>query len=135
MIEDSPLIEGDYGEGAYGPTILLRIHTSAGAELLKTLMMRLANSPASTSVSLVDVPGVALDAAVWALNLRVERTVHGKHLWRDSEGGFTWVGTQEDWSTAGQLVEPLVHQRGHQYLTSEIEDDALIEVSRDEHDP
>jgi hypothetical protein len=72
---------------------------------------------------------VSLAAAITELTMRVVDKAPAQHLGRDRAGGFTWSCTADEWHTVSLMVEPLLHQSGHQYLTSEIEDDAVIEVS------
>jgi hypothetical protein len=130
MRQEEPLIEGDYdSEGAYAPTILLVLRSIEGTKLLKELFDHLATAAPGTTVSLVSYPRVSLGAAIMDLNLSVTATTQARHLVRDDRGGFLWSCTNDEWQTASLLVEPLLHQRGHQYLTSEVDDDALVEVS------
>jgi hypothetical protein len=77
-------------------------------------------------------PGISIGAALWALNLRTVSSPCRKHLCRNDGGGFTWIGTPDEWRTISLMIEPLLHQHGYQYLTSEVDDDALVEVSREE---
>jgi len=133
VTEQTILVEGEYGEGAYGPTILLLLRSSEGVAYLRNIFEALAGSAEGTVVRLSDKPGISIGAALWDLKLKVVKSSLQKHLSRNDEGGFTWVGTSDDWETMSLMMEPLLDQRGHQYLTSEIEDDALIEVSRGEH--
>jgi hypothetical protein len=131
MTRMNPLVEGELGEGAFGPTILLRLASTQGATYLHSLFARLASSPIGTCVSTEDEPDVALSASIWRLCLEVIAEPRTKRLSR-TDGGFTWVGTSEDWWTTALLVEPLAQLSGHQYLTSEGVDDAIIEVSQGE---
>ena len=127
------LIEGDYAEGAYGPTILLVLSSADATNWLRATFDHLAAAPEGTDIRLDAQPEVVLGAAVMQLTLRVVDQVPDRHLVRDGSGGFTWSCTRAEWHMASLLIEPLATQVGHQYLTSEIEDDALIEVSRGEH--
>ena len=52
-----------------------------------------------------------------------------RHLVREDPNKFVWSCTSEEWYTMSLMLEPLLRQEGHQYLTSEGTDDALIEVS------
>lgn len=131
MIE-SPFVEGDYAEGAYGPTIVLVLSSADAANWLRGMFDDLAAAPEGTVIQLDAQPEVVLGAAVMRLNLRVVDRMPGRHLVRDGSGGFTWSCTRSEWHVASLLIEPLATEIGHQYLTSEIEDDALIEVSRGE---
>jgi hypothetical protein len=132
MSEESPLVEGEYGEGAYGPTIMLIAPNVDGIRYLRSIFDSLASSAEGFTIRLGEEREVVLNAALWALTLRVVADVRSCHLTRDRDGGFEWVGTPSEWHTLSQLIAPLLQQRGHQYLTSEVDDDALIEISRDE---
>ncbi|MDE3095458.1 MAG: hypothetical protein KGK07_05570 [Chloroflexota bacterium] len=47
-----------------------------------------------------------------------------------AERAFIWRCTSDAWLNLVDLLEPFVNdRRGHQYLTSEVDDDALVEVS------
>jgi len=132
MTQGEALVEGEFGGGAYGPTILLKLRSEAAATYLQSLFDRLAASPEGTSIRLEEQPGVSINAALWTLDLRVVARTRAQRLFRDDVGGFTWQGTADEWETTALLVEPLSHQAGHQYLTSEVNDDALIEASQGE---
>ena len=132
MSDVQALLEGEYGEGAYGPTIMLIVPNVAGIVCLRSIFERLASSPDGFTIRLGEERGVVLNAALWALTLRVVDNVRSRHLTHDEHGGFEWVGTQAEWRTMSQLIEPLLHRRGHHYLTSEIDDDALVELSHAE---
>src|SRR5258708_7264264 len=132
VTEQVILVEGEYGEGAFGPTILLVLQGVQGVAYLRAIFDRLADSPEGTTVCLNEDPGLSMGAALWALDLQIVPSPPRRHLFRDEEGGFTWVGTSDEWQTTSLMIEPLLHQHGHQYLTSEVEDDALVEVSHGE---
>jgi hypothetical protein len=129
MSHHGTLIEGDYGEGAFGPTILLVLLSVDATKWLRSTFGYLANAAVGTVFRLDNQPHVSIGAAVTELSLRVVDRVPARHLVRDRTGGFTWSCTAEEWETASLLVEPLLNQPGHQYLTSEVDDDALIKVS------
>ena len=134
MTPETVLVEADYAEGAYGPTILIVLRSVAGVGYLIALLEDLAKSAVGATVDLPLRPEVSVGAAVYDLTLRVVDRAPPRHLLRTATGGFEWLGTNEDWETAGLLVEPLLRQPGHQYLTSELDDDALVEVSYGEYD-
>ena len=129
MRQDVPLIEGDYAEGAYGPTILLVLLSVDGTKLLRALFDDLARGATGTRVRLDSYPGVSIGASITELTLCVAGSSQVRHLIRDQRGGFLWSCTNDEWHTASLLIEPLLHRPGHQYLTSEADDDALVEVS------
>lgn len=135
LTEPSPPIEGDFGEGAFGPTILLRLPTHAAAKYLRELFDWLATEPGGTMLNLVGHPGFSLAAAIWSFKVGVReadtsrRRTLGRRLFRDADGGFTWLGDSEEWTTTALLVDPLLRGSGFQYLTDETLDDAVVEVS------
>ena len=134
-MEKNVLVEGDYGQGAYAPTIRLTARQPEGIDLLRSVFDALGQAEPGETRQLNDEPGVELGAAIYALRLRVTATTPQPHLVRDGSGGFEWSCTAEEWRTASDLLEPLTRQRGHQYLTSEVEDHALVEVSAGELPP
>lgn len=139
VIQPSPPIEGDFGEGAFGPTILLRPPTHAAATYLRELFDWLATESGGTMLNLVGHPGFSLAAAIWSFKVGVReadtsrRRTRGRRLFRDADGGFTWLGDSEEWTTTALLVDPLIRDSGFQYLTDETLDDAIVEVSRGEY--
>lgn len=134
-METAVLVEGDYGEVTYAPTILLRAHQPEGVQLLRSVFDALAQAEPGETRQLEEEPEVELGAAVYTLRLRVTAKTSRRHLVRDGAGGFEWSCTAEEWRTTSDLLEPLTHQSGHQYLTSEVDDDALVEVSAGEAPP
>ena len=126
------LVAGEFGEGAYGPTILLKLRSPEAASYLRSIIERLVSGRPGASLRLEEDPGVSLGASLWTLNLRVVADPQLRRLSRDQEGGFTWVGTPDEWQTTSMLMEELTRESGHQYLTSEVDDDALVEVSQGE---
>jgi hypothetical protein len=132
MPEATPLILGDYGPGAYGPTIVLKLASPAAAGWLRDLL--LARAAGREPLDLVSQPDVQI-TNVEALVLRTVPAADGRcRLYRAGESSrFTWECTSDGWRALAFLIEPFVAgERGHQYLTSEHADDALIEVSHDE---
>ena len=127
--QTAPLIEGDFYEGAFGPSILLILTSRESIAFLRAIFEDRAAAPIGTVVSLVEQPGVRIGAALGELLLcRVSRRP-GKHLVRDEYDRFVWSCTADEWETMSLQLEPFLGQPGHQYLTDEVADDALIEVS------
>jgi hypothetical protein len=126
----SPLLEGDYYEGAFGPTILLILTSSVAVDWLRAMFDRMAQETIGAVVSLLDQPRVAIGAALPGLRLALVEREPDRHLVRGPDGGFTWSCTTDEWHTASLMLEPFTDgQAGHQYLTSEVDDDAIIEIS------
>lgn len=129
MSSSALTVEGDFGEGAFGPTILLRPATHQAAAVLRDLFSWLASQPPGTAVELTQWPGFRLSASIWSFTIAVRESSVEKRLFRDTDGGFSWSGTREEWKTTALLVDSLTRQTGHQYLTNETVDDAIVEVS------
>ncbi len=92
-----------------------------------------ATGPIGTTVSLVNQPDASIGAALGDLLLtRVVRRPE-KNLVREEYDSFVWSCTSDEWTTMSLLLEPFLKGSGHQYLTDEVADDALIEVSYGEH--
>lgn len=126
---ESPLVEGDYYDGAFGATILLVLNTRIAVSWLRNVFDDLARAPIGSTFSLLDQPRVNVGAALQGLAMvRVDRPPT-RHLVREPDGSFTWSCTADEWETASLMLEPLLSQAGHQYLTSEGIDDAIVEVS------
>jgi hypothetical protein len=130
--ESTQMIEGKFGQGAYGPTVRLVLKSVAAAEQLRELFISARHAPEPILVT--RQPGVRIDG-VEELRLIQESGVgpHA-HLRRtgQSERGqrLDWLASPAGWSILAGLVDPFVRgQSGHQYLTSEAHDDVLIEVS------
>ena len=134
-VQPRALIEGEFGDGAYGPTILLQLTSLEGVELLMATFETLSSGTGEREVRLEECPRVSLSASIMTLRMRVVESRFNRRLVKDGARGFLWSCTPDEWEEAMLLVQPLLTQAGHQYLTSEIEDEALIEVSRGESPP
>jgi hypothetical protein len=116
--ESTQMIEGEFGQGAYGPTVRLVLKSVAAAEQLRELFIGARHAPEPIHVT--RQPGVRIDG------------VEELRLIQESERGqrSDWLASPAGWSILAGLVDAFVKGRpGHQYLTSETHDDVLIEVS------
>lgn len=124
------LVTGDYYEGAFGPTIILFLGSPAGAMWLEDEFRRVAQSGRPRDIA--DDPRIEL-ANVTALTLALREAgpdVELKRVDGDDSPSFLWTATEDGWQRLAGLMEPLSSgQTGHQYLTRERVDDALVEVS------
>jgi hypothetical protein len=127
--QSEPFIEGDFYEGAFGPSILLILTSAEAISWLRKLVEDLATGAVGTEVSLVSQPRVQIGAALDDLRLCLVDRKPAKHLVREAYDRFVWRCTSGEWEAIGLMLEPLLDQPGHQYLTLEGVDDALIEVS------
>jgi hypothetical protein len=121
--------------GAYGPTIRIDVHSLSRLQEIQRLFLLLAQG-ASKEIDLMQVElsqASGLDSLVLRSIpdtqrderklIRVE--VEPRHI------NFLWSGNVDDWLRCSGLVDGLLvdNQPGHQYLTSEEVDDALVELS------
>ncbi len=127
---DPPLLVGDFGHGAYGPTLLIILPTRAGASWLQGIFetRRQPGGPIDlTAMSEARIVGIQ----PLLLSLRQSG---GQVRFRETSGGnppaFELSASPEGWADLAALLDPFVRgEPGHQYLTREDVDDALIEVS------
>lgn len=127
-----PSIVGGFGDGAYGPTIFLKLESDAAVRWLHDLMLSMVNSTESrdlTSESIAQFRGID------RLELRSAFKAE-KHLLRVRDRfSFLWCGSADYWRRTAGLLEPFLGGKtGHQYLTREGIDDAVLEVSFRESD-
>jgi hypothetical protein len=124
------LVRGDYYQGAFGPSIILVLSSPQAARWLQGIFR--STTALSSPLSLSTDPHVRLNN-VDDLSL-VHRTSGSEvELRREPSRdlvGFVLSATEQGWQYLADLMEPLAEgQTGHQYLTREGVDDALIEVS------
>jgi len=129
------LIVGDYDLGAFGPTILLKLTSKAAARWLHEALMGLAQT-SEKSIDLASAPEVNIQG-VHSLRLRHTRASEEPGLRGPrsvaADADFDWALDRDGWRVAAGLLEPFLTGRaGHQYLSEEAKDAALIEVSFDE---
>ncbi|OLD51350.1 MAG: hypothetical protein AUI58_07935 [Chloroflexi bacterium 13_1_40CM_2_70_6] len=128
------------------PTIFVELPDRRAVEALRALFLGLALTGQSTAVG--EQPGTELKgmtgldlvlAKAPAARSAVQRILDlfrftedpRKHLLRvDDSPKYRWTCTADEWRTSAELLEPFLEDRsGHQYLTDEEVDDALVEVS------
>ena len=121
----------DFYDGADGPTFLLRTDAQETLVALRTLLQVLLSGERS-AVTLDDLPGLVV-THVDSLCLRVESTRPRLHV-RPSgteRVAIDWAYSVEQWEDAVGLLDGLVDGcgSGHQYLTDDCGDDAIVVVS------
>jgi hypothetical protein len=125
----------DLYEGAFGHT--LRIAVPSRTELLKvrSIFGALArNAERVTSLENHDAFQMSPRSPLRSLNLLLVPTSSGKKLSCTSHGetmDIVWAMDKEEWATAVGLVDGLLRADlpGHQYLTREGVDDAVVELA------
>lgn len=132
---DQPTVTSwDFGIGASGPTIFVRLRTVDDVKALNEIFLGLAERPGAR-IDLSAQPGIQLHRISRCELVSIERSL-SKRLRRVNDGpAFEWSCTADEWATAAALLDPfLAGSRGHQYLTQEGLDDAIVEVSYGEED-
>lgn len=128
---------GDFYQGAYGPTILLKANSNGAASWLHNVFVNLANGT-TQSIDLAKCPAVVIPT-LEALTLRCvskrPEIVLRQTAIPSGVPHFEWTQDASSWEMAAGLLEPFVAgNSGHQYFTNETKDDALIEISFGEPD-
>jgi hypothetical protein len=128
MRASHPLILGSFGVGSYGPTLHLELQGRDGVAWLKDMFLSMRDSRNPELIT--SRPEVSFQGQL-VLELVHATAVQGKQLFRIADGEwFRWVCTAEEWLTNAMLLDPFLEGRaGHQYMTREGIDDALVEVS------
>lgn len=109
--------------------ILLRLNPQGGVAWLRAIFDDLATSATGTTFRLEAQSQVSFTPDLKRLQLQVVASSPARHLQLEGPGAFLWRSTTREWDIDSQFIEPLLHQPGHQYLTSENDDDALVEIS------
>jgi hypothetical protein len=127
------LIDGDYYKGSYGPTVILTALSLKGVELMHGVFARLADSKGVT-VDLTEIPGVAIQSVSRLMLIQVAERPDVALRLRSHERSdnveIEWRQNVENWRRTAALLEPfLIGRTGHQYLTEENRDAALVEFS------
>jgi hypothetical protein len=121
------VIHGDFYPGAYGPTILLEAQELIGVDWFLRKLVELSRDECA-AFDLAAMPEASLEH-VSELRLETVEIQPKPALIRDGDR-FTWRQDTLRWAHASMLIEPLLKGgAGHQYLTHEGVDDALVEFS------
>jgi hypothetical protein len=130
--EEDRMIGGGFtANGAFGPLIYVIIKSDTGAKFMNQLFLDLASRPIGSAFDITKVTGVEI-ADLPQLNLRRTVEPRDKHLevGAAEPNSFEWTCTREEWIQNAGLMEPFLEGKaGHQYMTSDVIDDALVEIS------
>jgi hypothetical protein len=136
-MSDSKIVVSYY-MGTYGPTILINVTSNANLLIMRGLFWDLSRGKIQ-EVSLQDVDAIAMDGLngiTLKLVSREKRKVLKRLENRDGIPSFEWARGQDAWMERGVcLIDGIIDSKrpGHQYLTQEGTDDAVIELSYKEH--
>ena len=133
--QKSPLLAGDFYAGAYGPTIILIMSSPAAGAWLQGVFRELAHGgSARTLTAEPEVRIVNLGTIEMACRSGGPR-VTLRHRYDVTDKSFVWSATAEGWLYLADLIQSLCDGGiGHQYLTEDRDDVALIELSSGEQD-
>jgi len=127
-------IEIDYYPGAWGPTIRIATQDKAGLLTLRRVLLEAAGSEGHRR-DLLAVPNVQATGIEQLIMTTLPRgQEQPKTLRRLPAAGktaFEWSLAPGSWELQAELIDGLLAEdlAGHQYLTQEGVDDALVEVT------
>lgn len=127
-----------YYVGAYGPTIFVRVNSHHALMVMRRLFLDLSHGTLQ-EVRLQDIKGIVLEGFK-GITLKLVTAEERKTLKviEKSEGAsyFQWARDTSGWlEGCVYMIDVIVNDKGpgHQYLTEEGIDDALIELSYQEY--
>jgi hypothetical protein len=125
----------DFYKGAYGPTLRIDVQTLDALIGFRKLLFWVGESEGHT-INLVEQDNIettGLDKLILRCAFDGEKSHKKLTLTSSAEPGiaFEWTRSSEGWKELCCLFDPLIeHDRpGHQYLTQEGDDDALVELA------
>ena len=123
----------DYYSGAYGPTIHIALNSIEQVATLYGILRSLAKGD-STEVDLQALPEIRLSGLrQFFLNANCGDDAASKSLTvvTDNAPVARWCQSRDGWQRSAGLVEAFLDddRPGHQYLTREGVDDAIVEVA------
>ena len=131
----STLVQLGFYDGAYGPTLRIDIPSRKLLEALKTVFQNLAEEKATrTDLTKTDFvrPG-NVSRLVLVFQEQTKKLARSKALTLHRGTEFVWTNSADGWQYCVDLLSGFGEQLGHQYLTAEGIDDALIEAAFLEH--
>jgi len=125
----------DYYDGAYGPTIRIDTQSIEALYLLKQLFMELSNSLGGAK-KITDIDKVKVSGLTQLIFKNVlPKTLSKKRLLRKDNNAtctvFVLEMPSDEWVNAARLIDGMIEygQPGHQYLSHEGIDDAILELT------
>jgi hypothetical protein len=121
----------DFYDGSYGPTLRIDIPSRELLETFRGALQRLAEKR-TNEMRLTDADFIRAGNVV-ALDLVLQEQPKKQHrsktLQLHQGARFLWSNSADGWQHCVDLLDGFTEQPGHQYLTAERVDDALIEVA------
>jgi hypothetical protein len=133
---NTALILGAFYPGAYGPTILLEAQGLLGVDWFLRKLVELSRDEQAV-IDLASMPEITIEGIdeLKAETVAVQPEISLMRTAGSSGNGASFLWRQDTlrWAHASMLIEPLLKGRpGHQYLTNEGRDAALVEFSHGE---
>ena len=123
----------EYYQGAYGPTLIVLLNSPQDGMHFKSIFLELAQGNVREAkfsqtdfLRLENVKDVTLQVTAQPKEKKSLTRINDA-----DEIAFNWSQTQDGWIRSVGLLDGLItaDTPGHQYLTSEAVDDALVEIS------
>jgi hypothetical protein len=127
------LLTGTLQETADKPTLFLESVSEEGVEWLRGLFFGLARSPWPTGVRLDGQERASFGEGMPTISLWHRGRPYHPKMVIGPDGDLIWTCTAEEWQVIGESVGVLLQGPGHRYLTSEADDQVVVEASF--HDP
>ena len=125
----------NYYDGAYGPTIRIDANSAGGIRFVKKLIFELALS-AKSEVKLHQEEDIVVDGNIELVLSAIPSDKEQRkalfRLKREPETTkFLWARTPAGWAESAAQLDGLINSQkpGHQYLTDEQVDDALVIIA------
>jgi hypothetical protein len=133
--QKSLLLTGDLYDGAYGKTIILIADSPTACSWLRAVFRELAHGGSSRTLTAEPEVQITNVETIELVSRPDGSRVTLRQSGSTAERSFVWSATPEGWLYLADLIQPLVEGgTGHQYLTEDKDDVALIELSSGEQD-
>lgn len=125
-----PHLVGDFYQGSDGPTIILIAESSSGCKKLQDTLRDLGSGgerrvlTQEPWVAIANVDAIEMVVRSEGPRVSLQRRAH------DGSASFIWSATTDGWLYLAELIQTLCDGGiGHHYLTEDVDDAALIELS------
>jgi hypothetical protein len=123
----------NFYDGAYGPTIRIDTHSIEPIEQIKSIFLKLATAETSEINFLEVTSAKAVGVKSLILRLVTEQKAGALNLTEVTDEGsvFYWLEPSDTWLEYTGLIDGILKQQrpGHQYLTNERTDDAILVIA------
>lgn len=133
--DGAPLLVGDFYDGADGPTIILIASAPAVCAWLQEVFREISHCVPNRTLSVQpEVRFTNVEAIEMVCRANGPRVTLGRGA-DTARKTFVWSATADGWLYLADLIQPLADGKaGHQYLTEDKNDVAVVELSCGEQD-